>query len=301
MGVAELLGHLRHLRQNRAALTAALTNPLDRPALFLPVDAPDFHLPLGARARAANIPTLAVVAPQVWAWRPSRARTIGRSVDRLLCLFSFEPDLFTPHGLDARFVGHPAPDRLPPRDPTPGSLALLPGSRPDELRRLWPDFRATGLLHQQAGGSVLVGLAPGVSSAALPDLPPGWPLVDSAAVLAHAERALTKSGTVTLELALAGIPAVVAHRVSPLTYWLGRLLIHGVSHLALPNILLSRAGSLAPYQEFIQHFTPRDLLAALSAARPPPAQALARLVGPPGMAARCAQEIADMFPRPDIR
>ena len=298
MGAAELLGHLRHIRHNRACLRAVLdagiarADTLRRPALFLAVDAPDFHLPLGAHARARAVPSLGIVAPQVWAWRPGRARHIHRSYDRLLCLFAFEPELFTPHGLDARFVGHPAPGRLPPRAPEPGSLALMPGSRDAEIRRLWPDFRAVGLAHQQRGGSVLVGLAPGVRPDQLPGLPPGWAAVDSRAVLARAARALTTSGTGTLELALAGVPAIVAHRVSPLTYWIGRLLIHGVRHLALPNILLKRA----VYEEYIQRFTPADLLAALDRAAPPPQQELARLTGPPGMPARCAAEIQDMLP-----
>ncbi len=297
MGASELLGRLGAIREARRVMRRALD---EGAAAMVGVDSPDLHLPLLAEAKARGVPAVGYVAPQVWAWRPGRAAKIARQLDRLLCLFPFEPPLFP--GLDARFVGHPAVDRARPRDPSavdPDLYALLPGSRPQELRRHLPLFLATAeALRARAARE---GRSRPRFRALLPpelragvQLPPEIELADTLDALSTARGALTKSGTVTLELAVMGVPMVVAHRVSPLTYALGRLLIRGVRHIALPNILAERAGLPAPVPEQIQARDPAllaDLLLSLPERQKIPLESL----GAPGQAERAATAVADLL------
>jgi len=157
MGLVEVLRHLPGLlaiRRDVARRTLAW-----QPDAFVGIDAPDFNLGLERRLKQAGIRTVHYVSPSVWAWREKRAAKIGRSADRVLCLFPMEPPIYARHGVDARFVGHPLADRmplepdreaaraalgLPPGVPV---LALLPGSRLGEIARLGADFiGAAGLL-----------------------------------------------------------------------------------------------------------------------------------------------------------
>lgn len=280
MGVAEVLAHLAAHRRNRRALLEALDPARD---VLVMVDAPDFHLPLGRAARAKGVKTVGWVSPQVWAWRRGRVTDVARSVDRLLCLFDFEPALYAGTGLDARWVGHPVVDRVGPSRREPGVVAIFPGSRPAEVRRHLPVFVEAALSLRP--DTVLLGAAPGIGLGAT-----GVQVVPGAEALARAERAVTKSGTITLEVALAGIPAVVAHRVHPLTYWLGRLLVRGVDRLALPNLLLRR--DVQP--ELIQRFDAHAVARALRTAPVPPAELRERL-GPPGAAGRAAEAVIDLL------
>lgn len=275
MGLVELFAHLGQIRSRRKTLYAGLQ---EQPDAFVGIDAPDFHLPVLTAAMRSRVLAVGMVAPQVWAWRSGRARSLSKQLDLLLCLFPFEPDFFTPFGLDARWIGHPAVE-LPPSRPEPDTLALFPGSRPAERALLLPIYQkvaeAVGARH------TLLALPPGVQAPAGP-----WEPVSSAEAQRRAGRALSKSGTVTLELALAGVPTVVAHRVPWLTWWVGKLLVRGIRHLALPNILLNReaalpSGPLAPIPEYLQHFEPDTLVRALRAVSPPPSDRLRQLLAPP--------------------
>ena len=264
MGVAEVLARLPRILRARRTLSAALDA---RPDLFIGVDAPDFHLGLARRARAAGARTIGLVSPQVWAWRPARVDAIAQAWSQLLCLFAFEPALYAQagprHGCEVRFVGHPVVDRVPERGPVdPFHYGLLPGSRPTELaRHLGPFLEAAAVLRTREPRARFSLVLPDALSARLPPLPAGIVRISSTSGLAGARAALTKSGTVTLELALMGVPMVVAHRVHPLTYILGRALVRGVRHIALPNVLAGR--EVVP--ERVQRFTPgglaEDLLA----------------------------------------
>ncbi|MEO5626590.1 MAG: lipid-A-disaccharide synthase [Dokdonella sp.] len=160
MGLVEVLRHLPELLAiRRDVARRALAS---RPAAFIGIDAPDFNLGLERKLKRAGLKTVHYVSPSVWAWREKRAAKIGRSADRVLCLFPMEPPIYARHGVDARFVGHPLadafalePDRaaaratlgLPMDAPV---LALLPGSRLGEIARLGPDFIAAArLLREQ--------------------------------------------------------------------------------------------------------------------------------------------------------
>ncbi|HET6586227.1 MAG TPA: lipid-A-disaccharide synthase [Oleiagrimonas sp.] len=146
MGFAEVIGHLPRLLALRKQLKQRLLAL--KPDVFIGIDAPDFNLGLEHRLKQAGIPVAHYVSPSIWAWRENRAEKIGRSVDRVLCLFPMEPPIYARHDIDARFVGHPlamrfpmVSDRVAARD-TLGLpqdqpiLAVLPGSRPSEIERL---------------------------------------------------------------------------------------------------------------------------------------------------------------------
>lgn len=281
MGLWEVLQHLGAIRRQRAALVEALAQ---RPDLLVCVDAPDFHLPVARRARALGLRTLGWVSPQLWAWRPGRKWAVARAYDTLLCLFDFEPALYAGTGLDARFVGHPAVDRAVERRPEGGVVALFPGSRESELSRHLRVF----LEATRAYRTVLVAEGHPSLRTRLP-ADPRLHVVSAAEAMSRCERALSKSGTVTLELAVNEVPAVVAHRVHPVTYAAGRLLVRGVRFLALPNLLCDRE----VYREFVQHFDARGLAAALAAAQLPPGAELRGRVGPPGVVARVADVVRD--------
>lgn len=300
MGIAEVLRHLDRIKRARAGMEAAIDQGGD---VLVVVDAPDFHLPLAARATAAGIPVVGIVSPQVWAWRRSRTAKVAACMDRLCCLFAFEPDVYQdvtgPH-FQPVWTGHPVVDRLPRRDDSqvdPDLFALLPGSRAQERARHHDVFLAAAAIvrTRRQGARFLL---------ASPSPPPGLPAwvtaVPSVADLAPCRAALSKSGTVTLELAVMGVPMVVAHRVHPLTYWLGRMLVRQVHHVAMPNVLADQSlGAKAPdaVPEHLQHLDPlllADELLALPTHQPLDLSAL----GPPGAAARAAAQIADLLGLP---
>ncbi|MDP3611977.1 MAG: lipid-A-disaccharide synthase, partial [Rubrivivax sp.] len=138
-GYVEVLRHYREISGIRDALTRRLLQ--DRPAAFIGVDAPDFNLGLGRRLKSAGIKTIHFVCPSIWAWRGGRAKKMAASVDHVLCLFPFEPELLRRHGVAATFVGHPLADAIPLQPPRVASraalglgdrepvVAVLPGSR----------------------------------------------------------------------------------------------------------------------------------------------------------------------------
>lgn len=279
MGLTEVLRSIPAHKRNRARLLAAL-RPGDT---LLTVDSPDLHTGLARAAKARGFRTVGYVSPQLWAWRPGRAPAVAAAYDQLLCLFAFEPALYASTGLDARWVGHPAVDRATRSAREPGVLAVFPGSRPAEVRRHLAVFLDAA---QRCGAKeVLLAAAPEVdlSSAVSGNVR----VVSSAEAMRRAERALCKSGTVTLELAMSGVPMVVAHRVHPLTYWIGRTFVHGVNHLALPNVLLRRGA----VPEFVQRFDAALLATTLASLPEPPTDELRAVIGAPGVAGRAADAL----------
>lgn len=247
MGFWEALGglfpHLALLRRYRRALRAG------RFDLVLLVDYPGFNLRLAAAARAHGVPTLYYIAPQLWAWRRGRAAALRRAVDTVAVVLPFEPAFLSSLGVNARFVGHPLADReWPSREearqqlgigPSDRVLALFPGSRRQEVSRMWPGFHATAriLLAEKSCDVVLVaattaGSYPGASGMQLvPD--------DSARVLAASDAALVKSGTTTLEGACTGTPMVVSYSVHPVTAAIARRVMT-TRWVSLVNLIADR-------------------------------------------------------------
>ncbi|BCU07595.1 lipid-A-disaccharide synthase [Allochromatium tepidum] len=269
MGLTEVLAHLPELLGLRRRLREHfIAHP---PAVFIGVDAPDFNLGLERRLRERGIKTVHLVSPTVWAWRAGRVKGIRRAVDRMLCIFPFEEDFLRRHGVPATYVGHPLADEIPlqvDRAEVRAALglsvdvpviALLPGSRAGEMRRLAAPFIATARRCLQTRPELRF-VVPLVNArlralfeAELQRLDPGLPirLVDghSREAIAAADAVLTASGTATLETLLLKRPMVVAYRLHPLTYHLVRWLkLVKVPYVAMANLLAGRA--LAP--EFLQ-------------------------------------------------
>ncbi len=256
-GYIEVLPRLRELLRMRATLGERLLGD-DRPDLFMGVDAPDFNLDLECRLRAAGVKTVHFVCPSFWAWRPEKVLKLKAAADHVLCLFPFEPALLAEHGVPATFVGHPlaqvipqVPDRaaaraalqLPVDAPV---VAVLPGSRTDEVKYLAPSFFNALQRMQSRRPDVwaVVPAAPGLRGAIerhlrAAGLQQQVRLVDgqSHAALAACDVTLIASGTATLEAALFKRPMVIAYRMHPLSWWMmrGKKLQPWVG---LPNILL---------------------------------------------------------------
>ena len=276
MGLAEVLRHLPRLLRLRAGLRRRL---LDwRPDVFIGIDAPDFNLGLERKLKQAGIRTVHYVSPSVWAWREGRAAKIGRSADRVLCLFPMEPPIYQRHGIDARFVGHPlaeafeaVPDRRAARERLGLAqdipvLAVLPGSRQGEIQRLWPTFiNAARLVTLQMPGLAVAvpaadpacraAIEAGLAKSQLANVA----LYDGQAhdVMVAADVVLLASGTAALEAMLAKRPMVVSYRISALTYRLVMALgMMRVSTYSLPNVLANEP--IVP--ELMQHdCTPENL------------------------------------------
>lgn len=286
MGLAEVLRHLPRLLRFRRQIVRRLIDW--QPDVFIGIDAPDFNLGVERRLRQTGVTTVHYVSPSVWAWREGRAARIGDCADRVLCLFPMEPAIYSRHGVDARFVGHPIANRFPDRPDQDAArhhlglpleatlLAILPGSRLGELGRLLPVFLpvAERLLEQRPDLQVLIPAANADCAARLQT----EPLIQATtergasrrihvldgqahAALFAADAVLLASGTAALEAALAKRPMVVAYRIAALTYFLVTTLgLLKIERYSLPNIL--HGGDLVP--EFMQHeCTPERLLPAI--------------------------------------
>jgi len=294
MGIIEVLPRLRLLRRRHAETVADIARL--RPGVVVTVDSPGFMHHVLQDVADLGIPRVHYVAPQVWAWRAHRVKRYPGLWDRLLCLLPFEPAWFAQHGLAATFVGHPVIESGADRgdakrfraahgiQPDQPVLVLMPGSRRSEAPRLLPVFGRT--LHLLA--AEMPGLRPVLPvSAAVSDAVRGaaadWPVQpiivtdvqEKHDAYAAAGAALTKSGTSTLELALAGVPMAVAYRVNPVTAFMARRMIQ-VPHVAMVNLLAGRA--LVP--ELLQGgCTPETLCATALGLLRDPVRAAAQRVG----------------------
>lgn len=264
MGFIEVLPHLFKIIM-RIRQTAAAVRSL-RPDVLVTIDSPSFTLEVAQRLKGEGIPLIHYVAPQVWAWKAGRAKRMARYLDRILALLPFEPPLFEEHGLTTRFVGHPAvelaqseEERL--ADPLPAAgkgplLAVLPGSRKGEVGKLMPIFRATAaiLAERHPGLRVIIPTVETVE-AVVREQAASWTVpveVVRGAAAKHAafsgaQAALAASGTVALELAVAGVPTVIAYRLTGIGSLLSAKLLR-VPFVSLVNLI---AGKMVQ-PEFLQ-------------------------------------------------
>jgi lipid-A-disaccharide synthase len=254
-----------------------------RPHVLVVIDSPGFNRGIARRVRAAD-PTIAIVeyvSPSVWAWRPGRARVMRAYIDHILALLPFEPEVHRRlGGPPCTYVGHPLAqevselrpnaDEARRRQAAPPVLLVLPGSRQGEIRRLLPVFaEAATQLAQRIGPIEIVvptvpHLVDPITNAAV-----AWPVrprivveaADKRAAMRVARAALAKSGTVTLELALAGVPMVAAYKISTIEYlFAGRAIRKRLPSVILTNLLLRE--NIVP--EFLQqHCTAEELAVAL--------------------------------------
>ena len=244
MGFQEVLGAIpRHFRLLQA-LVARARSPGFQAALL--VDYPGFHLRLGARLRAAGVPVIQYVAPQLWAWRPGRLPALRRAADLVAGVLPFEPRWFAERGVDCRYVGHPAVDRKRPTREAARArlgigqadviLGIFPGSREREIGYNWPLFRDVGR-RMLAGGWCARVVVAGTSGGYYPESAPFQLQRDTPEdVLAASDAVLVKSGTATLEAALAGVPMAVAYRTARFTYEVARRVMT-VDRISLVNLI----------------------------------------------------------------
>jgi lipid-A-disaccharide synthase len=311
MGFVEVLRHIpRHyalLRSLRRRLQSGKVG-----AIML-VDYPGFNMKLAKAARAAGVPVLYYITPQVWAWGAGRLAAIADTVTKAAVILPFEEALLRKHGVDATFVGHPLLDRaqtLPSRDearqilglrPDAPVLALFPGSREQEIARHLDLFVEVGREMQRRRPELQV-IISGAPSIALDAARCPFPIARGASfpVLRAADAAMCKSGTTTLEAAVAGCPLVVAYRTSRWTYAIARRVVR-IPHIGLVNVVAGREVAKEFVQDALRPAAVADaLMPLLDAGSAERAHVLAGLaevrsrLGTPGAAARVARMAADL-------
>lgn len=311
MGFVEVFAHLRFFWRLERRLVALLdAGDVD---LVLAVDYPGLNLRMARHARKREIPVVWYIAPQVWAWKPHRARALARDTERVAVILPFEEPLLRAAGARTTFVGHPLLERgrpMPAADDFRRALdvplgapllALLPGSRRQELERHLDLFLETA---RRLGADrpelvPVLARAPGVRAGRLESS--GVRVTDDTqTLLHHARAALVKSGTSTLEAALEGTPFVTVYRTHPATFWLARRLVR-VQHVALANLV---AGARVVPEVLQREATPERLVRELAplldggAAREAQVRDLLTVrqaLGEPGAAARVAGLIDEVL------
>jgi lipid-A-disaccharide synthase len=319
-GLTEVLSVLpRSLFAYRRLVRAART---DRPDVFIAIDFPDFNFRLAAAMRRLGVPIVYYICPQVWAWRRSRLRTLKRLVDRALVIFPFEEAIYREEGIPVTFVGHPLLDLaratesrtefLSARhlDPCRPTVALLPGSRPNEVRALAPVLAAAMPLiaARVPGVQFVVARAPGLAAELFAPMlalrtPPAVAESEADNVIAASDLVLTCSGTATVQAAIHERPMVIMYRLSPLTYRLGKRFVHvdtyGMANLVageriVPELIQDDLSAERVAAEAVGFLTDPARHARTVAAM----RSVRQRLGEPGATARAARLIAEIASRP---
>jgi lipid-A-disaccharide synthase len=274
VGLVEVVAHIPRIWRQFRTLVRSI--PAERPDVAVLTDAPDFHLRLAKKLKRAGVPVVYLIAPQAWAWREGRVRTLRSAVQRLLCIFPFEEKFFGSRGVPATYIGHPLARIVKPalsRDefcakvqiPVDARIVvLLPGSRHGEVERHTPDlFEAAERIRQNIHGSGDVRFVVALPAGFHIENTSFWQRVGAASIqrfsgqvieghtwdaLAQAEVALAASGTVTIEAAMLSVPMVTFYRVNALSWLLGRWMVRA-PFLSMVNLVAGR--KIVP--ELIQH------------------------------------------------
>lgn len=277
-GFVEVVKRLPEILKIRKGLVNDLIRI--KPDVFVGIDAPDFNLGVAEKLKKAGIPTVHYVSPSVWAWRRERVNKIVHQVNRVLCLFPMEPQLYLDAGGKAEFVGHPMAQTMPLDDDHAAAraklgvaaetvvFALLPGSRVSEIDYMAPLFFQTALLllKRYPQAQFLLPAATAATRRRIGEIlaQPEFSAIpvtitdkQSDTVCTAADVVLVTSGTATLEVALCKRPMVISYKISPLTYFHVKRKVK-VPHVGLPNILLDKAA----VPELLQHDAEPEKLAA---------------------------------------
>ncbi|MEH8018061.1 lipid-A-disaccharide synthase [Rheinheimera muenzenbergensis] len=279
MGIVEVLGRLPRLLQVKREILSALM--ADKPDVFIGIDAPDFNLPVELQLKQAGIKTVHYVSPSVWAWRHKRIFKIAAATNMVLSLLPFEKAFYDKYQVPCTFVGHTMADAMPlcvdkaaakaelGLDPAKTVIAIMPGSRTNEIKLLAPDFLQAALLLQQQLPDLQFVTNMVTSAKAeqfnrlkqqiAPDLVIQQFTGQARQVLLAADATFITSGTATLEAMLAKCLMVVAYRANWLTYQIGKRLVK-LAHFSLPNLLAGRG--MVP-ELLQQQVTPQALVAAM--------------------------------------
>jgi lipid-A-disaccharide synthase len=275
IGVVEVIRHYGEILRALKSMQQLLL--IERPDLLVCVDYKEFNFKLARFAKKNGIKVLFYVGPQVWAWRPGRVKEYGAVIDMMAVIFPFEAAYYQAEQVPVRYVGHPSVDKAHPQHSKEEDLrifglgkaksiiGILPGSRQNEIERMLPVM--LGAAHQlQTKFPGIHFLLPQADS--IPDTLLAEYLRDARLmitvikkkpydVIQCCDAIMTASGTASLEIALLGIPMVIAYKLSPLTYWLGRLLVN-TPYIGLPNIMLGKP----VIKELIQHEASAENLAS---------------------------------------
>jgi len=323
VGISEVLGNLRNLWIAYRLLRRLLRER--RPSLLILIDFPEFNMALARVARRHGITVLYYISPQVWAWRPYRIRKIATRVDAMAVVFPFEAELYRSFGMkEVTFVGHPLVDVVRSdrdRDTSLGELgldrarltiALMPGSRNTEVASLiGPMMEAADRLARERDVQFILIRASTIERGDLERAVAGSSIIarivdgDAYNMLEAADLVWVASGTATLEAGLLKKPMVITYRLSPLSYWLGRLLVQ-VNHIGMVNIVAGER--VVP--ELLQGDVTADRILAETRRilQPEVRQAVVRkladvqrLLGPPGAPGRVADMVMALLARAGAR
>lgn len=247
------------------------------PDLLILIDYPAFNLRLAKYAKSLGIKILYYISPQIWAWKSGRIKTIHQCVDHMAVILPFEENYYRQRGVDATYVGHPLINQVHTRmtksaalehfnlKPNRLTIGLLPGSRNNEIKYLWKILVTTArkCLQQWPDCQFVVPVASTLNLNKLKefssweDLPITFTTTDKYEAMQCCDIALSCSGTVTLELALLGIPMIIFYRVVPLSYWIAKRIVH-IRHIGLCNIVADQETNIVP--ELLQHDVNPDRL-----------------------------------------
>ncbi len=220
----------------------------EKPSAFIPVDYPGFNIRLANKAKKYGVPVIYYIAPQLWAWGKNRAKKLVDTVDKLLVVFPFEKEYFENYGLSTAFIGHPImddetiPDKFPAFEERSNTIALLPGSRKQELKRHIPIMREVSQAIGKHNSNIDFSLAASPfmdkrNYDVIEEENPGWQIsTDVRQLMRNSRAGIVKTGTSTLEAALCGMPFVMIYRASFFNYIIGKNLIN-LPYVSMVNIL----------------------------------------------------------------
>lgn len=251
VGIVEVIGHLPRIRRRFQELIRSAAKR--KPDLAILTDSPDFHFRVARKLKRLGIPVVYLVAPQVWAWRKGRVKTMRRIIDRLLCIFPFEEAFFREHDVPVTYIGHPLATRVRPAlsradffrkhnlDESRPLVAVLPGSRRSESLRHLPELvRAAEILSKDRALSFILPASPTCGAAFFTEPLAGTPIRATEGeawdAMAHCDVALAASGTVTVEACLLGAPMVTFYRVTGVSWAIGKLLVD-VPFFSMVNLI----------------------------------------------------------------
>ncbi len=272
IGPREAVAHFhRYLEIFKRLVRASIEHP---PALAILLDFPEFNLRLAKKMKRAGVKVIYYISPQLWAWRRGRIRAVRDYVDKMLVILPFEEAYYREHGVEVEFVGHPLLEDFEPRydredflkgigfNPELKTLAILPGSRRKEIDYILPTLLQAGqLILRRYPAQFLISAAPTIEVGQLQQIVHrilgGDPVADrfqivrtdARDILANSDFAFVKSGTSTLEAALVGCPFVIIYKISPISWWVGNLLIRS-SLKGLVNLIAR--------EEIVPEFLQRD-------------------------------------------
>jgi len=257
VGISEVFSKMPSLFRGMSVAKKLLKSL--KPDLLIIIDFPDFNLHIAGTAKKLGIPVLYYISPQVWAWRPGRVKKIRKIVDHVAVILPFEEKFFRKHQIQATFVGHPLLDThlllegssIEKNAEDIPAIGLLPGSRDREIATLLPVMLQSAriLLERDKNMKFIVSVAPSIERKFVETIVEehrreyDFELVSDTVenVLKRCRLAVVASGTVTLEAAIFGIPMIIIYKVSPVTYWLGKMLVRSrVKNFGLVNLIAGR-------------------------------------------------------------